>query len=71
MQKLAYSLDETRQLTGLGRDSLYQAINTGLLQSKKYGTRTLVPAVAHPMRCTLLLPTRTSPGRVREHDRCS
>jgi len=33
-------------MTGLGRDSVYQAINDGHLRAKKCGTRTIITAHA-------------------------
>ena len=40
--KLAYSIDEATQRTGLGRDKLYAAIRSGELDARKAGRRTLV-----------------------------
>lgn len=39
---LAYSIADITKLTGLGRTTLYKAIKSGALQTRKLGTRTLV-----------------------------
>ncbi len=41
-QKLAYSVAELAQLSGLGRSFLYEQIAEGLLPVRKAGRRTLI-----------------------------
>ena len=43
-QKVAFSIHEVAELTGLGRSSAYEAISTGELCARKRGGRTLVLA---------------------------
>ena len=40
--KSAFSIEEVRQQTGLGRTSIYRAISDGLLVARKVGRRTVV-----------------------------
>ena len=40
--KLALSVLETANATGVGRDKIYEAINSGVLPARKLGTRTLI-----------------------------
>jgi excisionase family DNA binding protein len=40
--KLAYSIDETSQISNTGRTAIYDAINRGELVARKRGTRTLI-----------------------------
>ncbi len=42
--KTAYSIDELAKTGPLGRTSLYEAIRTGQLTARKFGTRTFVLA---------------------------
>jgi excisionase family DNA binding protein len=42
--KLAYSIKEVMELTGLGRSTIYRAIDHGQLKVRKCGRRTLVLA---------------------------
>ena len=42
MQKVAATINEATQITGLGRSSIYQLINDGKLTRRKYGNRTLI-----------------------------
>jgi excisionase family DNA binding protein len=42
VQKLAFSIDETVQRTGLGKDAIYSAIREGSLKARKHGRRTLI-----------------------------
>lgn len=44
--KRAYSIREVCSLTGLGRSSVYMALNTGKLSALKSGRRTVIPAEA-------------------------
>jgi len=39
---LSLSIEEVREATGIGRTKIYEAINQGLLRSKKYGKRTII-----------------------------
>ncbi len=40
-----YNVDECIELTGLGRNSIYNAINKGKLIASKFGSRTLILAL--------------------------
>ena len=40
--RLAYTAEEVAEMVGIGRSKLYQHINTGQLQAKKLGRRTIV-----------------------------
>ena len=40
--KLAFSINETSELSGLGRDAIYSEINAGRLKSLKVGKRRLI-----------------------------
>ena len=40
--KLALSVLETANATGVGRDKISEAINSGVLPARKLGTRTLI-----------------------------
>ena len=42
MRKVAATINEATQITGLGRSSIYQLINEGKLTRRKYGSRTLI-----------------------------
>lgn len=42
MNKVAATINEAAQITGLGRSSIYQLINDGKLTRRKYGSRTLI-----------------------------
>lgn len=44
MSKLSYSIKEAVEATGIGRTSLYEAIGTGLLKTRKFGAKTLIMA---------------------------
>lgn len=41
-QRIAHSVDETVQISGTSRTSVYEAIRSGELKAKKLGRRTLV-----------------------------
>jgi excisionase family DNA binding protein len=43
-RKLAYSINEIRQLVGVGRTSIFKAIKEGKLKVAKCGSRSLVLA---------------------------
>ena len=45
-QRLAYSVAEAAEATGLGRTSLYGLMNEGKLEFKKIGARRLIPAAS-------------------------
>lgn len=40
--KSSLSIEDVRSLTGIGRTKIYQAINSGQLQARKFGKRTIV-----------------------------
>ena len=40
--KIAYTINEAREVTGIGRTKLYELINAGKLKPAKIGTRTLI-----------------------------
>ena len=40
--KVAVSINEAVQIFGIGRSTLYQAMNTGELPARKLGTRTII-----------------------------
>lgn len=42
MSKLAYSIEETIGLSGMGRTKIYEHINKGQLPARKNGRRTLI-----------------------------
>lgn len=42
MQKIAATVQEATEITGLGRTSIYQLISDGKLTRRKYGNRTLI-----------------------------
>jgi excisionase family DNA binding protein len=42
VQKRAFSVDETAQVTALSRDKLYDAMRDGALEYRKFGRRTLI-----------------------------
>lgn len=45
-ERLAYSLGEVARLLGLGRNTAYQAAQSGEIPTIRIGRRRLVPAVA-------------------------
>jgi excisionase family DNA binding protein len=47
-ERLAYSVDEVAQLTGLSRDLLYDQMRAGKLDYLKVGRRQLVTYSPHP-----------------------
>lgn len=40
--QLSLSVDEVSKATGIGKTKVYEAINSGQLQAKKFGKKTLV-----------------------------
>lgn len=40
--KIAYTINEAREVSGIGRTKLYELINAGKLKPAKIGTRTLL-----------------------------
>jgi excisionase family DNA binding protein len=42
--KLAFSVGEASKLLGIGRGTLYAAVNEGRIPAIKFGSRTLIPA---------------------------
>jgi len=40
--RASYSVKEASKVTGLGRNAIYTAINSGELRAKKHGQRTLI-----------------------------
>ena len=59
--KLAYSISEVGQLSGLGRSSIYKAIAEGSLVARKSGRRTVILAadLAEWLRSMSPVPTQT------------
>jgi excisionase family DNA binding protein len=45
LDKAAYSIAEVARLSGLGRSSIYKAIQCGELKARKFGRRTMILAV--------------------------
>jgi excisionase family DNA binding protein len=43
---VAYSVEEVRRALGIGRNTIYDMIAMGKIQSVKAGRRTLIPATA-------------------------
>lgn len=43
VEKLAYTIDEASQATGLGHTTIYAMMKDGRLRRVKIGTRTLIP----------------------------
>ena len=43
-QRIAYSVSEVGDLTGLGKTKLYQMLSDGELGSRKIGRRRVIPA---------------------------
>jgi excisionase family DNA binding protein len=41
-RKVAFSINETIAMTGIGRDGVYRAIREGRLTARKLGRRTLI-----------------------------
>ena len=42
MKKQGLSVNEACAIAGIGKTKLYEAINTGQLEARKYGKRTLI-----------------------------
>lgn len=42
IEKVAFTLDEACESTGIGKTRLYEALKTGALKSRKYGKRQLI-----------------------------
>jgi hypothetical protein len=42
LQREAFSVPEAVEVSGLGRTSLYEAMNTGVLRSRKFGRRRVI-----------------------------
>ena len=40
--QLAYTIPDAVKMSGIKRDGIYAAVNTGLLIAKKYGNRTII-----------------------------
>lgn len=40
--QLSFSIDECSVATGIGRTKIYEAINSGALQARKFGKRTII-----------------------------
>lgn len=43
-EPIAYSVEETRKVTGIGRTAIYEEIKAGRLRAVKRGRRTLILA---------------------------
>lgn len=59
--KIAYSITETEEATGLGRTRIYEEIREGRLAAVKSGRRTLVPASALRRWLETLPPVKNGP----------
>ena len=46
VEPLSYTIESAIRATGLGRSTLYSAINSGVLTRVKVGRRTLIPAAS-------------------------
>jgi excisionase family DNA binding protein len=44
--RLSYTIEETEEVTGLGRTSIYKEISSGKLDARKAGRRTLITAAS-------------------------
>jgi Helix-turn-helix domain len=44
LPKLAYTIDETRQLIPFGRTRIYELLRSGALRSRKHGKRRMILA---------------------------
>ena len=42
MTQISLSIEEAKNLTGIGRTKIYQAINSGALKARKFGKRTII-----------------------------
>lgn len=42
MTQISLSIEEAKDLTGISRTKLYQAINSGALKARKFGKRTII-----------------------------
>jgi excisionase family DNA binding protein len=63
MTKLALTVEEASELSGIGRTSIFKAIRTGRLRAKKHGIRTLIlPADLEAWLSTLPAAGRNSAG---------
>lgn len=40
--QVSMSIEDVRVITGIGRTKIYQAINSGKLQARKFGKRTII-----------------------------
>lgn len=60
-QRTAYSVAEAAVLAGVGRDQVYSAIREGLLDARKWGRRTIIPA-SELQRFLASLPPLRLPG---------
>lgn len=45
-QKLAYTVDEACEASGFGRTTIYELIKRGVLDARKFGSRTVILAVS-------------------------
>ncbi len=63
--QLSYTIEETQEVTGLGRTSVYQAISHGKLDARKAGRRTLITAASVQAYLASLPPAKI---RLASHD---
>ena len=66
-EKLLFSIDEVRDLTGIGRTNLYREIKENRLKARKRGTKTVV-ARTDLISWIEALPSFTS-AQIAPHDR--
>lgn len=46
MDKLAYTIEQVVNITGVGRSTVYNAIKSGQLEARKHGRRTWITSAA-------------------------
>lgn len=43
MSQIAYTIENAAEVANIGKTKLYQALNSGVLEGRKVGRRTLIP----------------------------